>query len=57
MWITLSLIITFLTSCSDFNKEIGLKDDNPIEQAIEQIIKEETGIVVDFTSGVSSSNN
>lgn len=38
-----------LNSCSDFNREVGLKDDNPIEQAIEEMIKEETGIVVDFT--------
>lgn len=36
-------------SCSDFNKEAGLKDDNPLEEAIEEMIKEETGFIVDFT--------
>lgn len=41
-----------LHSCSDFNKEIGLKDDNPLEQAVEQIIKDETGMDVDFTPEV-----
>lgn len=25
------------------------KDDNPIEEAVEEVIKEETGIVVDLT--------
>lgn len=38
-----------LPSCSSFNKEIGMKDDNPVEQAVEEMIKDETGIVVDFT--------
>lgn len=38
-----------VSACSDFNKSVGLKDDGPIEEHIEQVIKEETGVVIDFT--------
>lgn len=44
--------ILSLTSCSGFNQQIGLRDDNPIEQAVEEMIKEETGIIIDFTPEV-----
>lgn len=45
-------VILLLPSCSNINKEVGLKDDNPLEEAVEEIIKEETGIVIDFTPAV-----
>lgn len=47
-------VILLLPSCSNLNKEIGLKDDNPLEQAVEEIIKEDTGIVIDFTPEVKN---
>lgn len=47
-------VTLLLHSCSDFNKEVGLKDDNPLEEAIEEMIKEETGVVVDFTPKVNT---
>lgn len=49
MKILVMIAILSLTACSEVNKEIGLKDDNPIEQAVEEVIKDETNIVVDFT--------
>lgn len=36
-------------SCTQINKEVGLKDDNPIEQAVEGLIKDETGLDVDLS--------
>ena len=45
-------IIFFLCSiqsCSSINKELGLKDDNVFEESVENYIKKETGIEVDFT--------
>lgn len=38
-----------LPSCSDLNKQVGLKDDNDVEQRIEKLIEDETGIKVDLT--------
>ena len=35
--------------CSYFNKQFGLQDDNPIEEAIEDVIEHRTGIDVDLT--------
>lgn len=43
------LLLCLLTGCSEINKKVGLKDDNPIEEAVEEVIKEKTGVVVDFT--------
>lgn len=40
-----------LASCSELNKEAGLKDDNKLEQFLEEQIQEKTGIKVDFTPG------
>jgi hypothetical protein len=42
-------LIGILTSCSDFNKHMGWKDDNPVEKAAEFVIKEEAGIDIDLT--------
>ena len=35
--------------CSYLNKKFGLENDNPIEQSIEGIIKQKTGLGVDLT--------
>lgn len=35
--------------CSVLNRQFGLEDDNPIEQAIELEIENETGIRIDLT--------
>ncbi len=35
--------------CSYLNKKFGLQDDNPIEEAIEDIIEHKTGIEIDLT--------
>ena len=38
-----------LTSCHVLNEKAGLKDDNKIEQGLEELIEEKTGVLVDFT--------
>lgn len=45
----LLMMLLFFNSCSDFNKEVGIKDDNPLEEALEDLIKNETGLDFDFT--------
>lgn len=51
-WQILSVILS-LTSvfgfCHKINQYFGMPDDNPIEQDIEKIIKDESGIAVDLT--------
>lgn len=42
-------ILILSGACSKINKIVGLKDDNPIEQSIEEVVKEETGIDLDLT--------
>ncbi len=46
-------VILLLTSCEEFNKKVGLRDNNPIELAVEEVIKEETGVEVNFTPDAS----
>lgn len=41
--------LLLVSACSELNKEAGLKDDNPIESAIEFVIKEQTGAKIDLT--------
>lgn len=36
-------------SCSYLNKKFGLRDDNPFEEAIEEVVKDKTGLDVDLT--------
>ena len=45
------IILCALTfgGCSYFNKKLGMEDDNPIEEAIEDVIEHQTGIEVDLT--------
>ena len=50
--------IFFLASstfgCSYLNKRFGLQDDNLIEQTVEALIQEETGVSVDLTPNAKS---
>lgn len=43
--------IAVLCGCSSLNRYFGLEDDNPIEEAIEELIRYETGIDIDLTPG------
>lgn len=45
------LILT-VSSCSTINKALGLKDDNDVEQRVEEVIEQETGVKVDLTPEV-----
>lgn len=50
MKLSACLCILLLTnSCSQINEMFGLKDDNDVEQRIEQVIEQETGLKVDLT--------
>jgi len=43
------LALIALCSCHYINQKLGLKNDNKIEQAIEDVIEQKTGIQVDLT--------
>jgi ABC-type glycerol-3-phosphate transport system substrate-binding protein len=43
------LCLLLVSACSEINKKAGLKDDNKLEEFIEEQIEEKTGIEVDFT--------
>lgn len=43
------LMTMAIYGCSDFNRRFNMKNDNPIEQKIEEVIKEETGVELDLT--------
>lgn len=47
-------VILLLPSCSELNKKVGLKDDNDVEQRLEKLIEDETGIKVDLTPQAES---
>jgi len=47
--IALGCIFGFLGACSYINKNLGLEDDNIIEEVFEGVIKHETGIDVDLS--------
>ena len=50
MKILSSLILcVFLCSCGAINKKLGIQDDNPIEESVEEVIKVQTGLNVDLT--------
>lgn len=38
-----------LCSCSTLNRWVGLEDDNFIEEAVEDVVQNETGLNFDFT--------
>lgn len=49
-------IATFILSalvggCSSLNRKLGLMDDNVIEESIENVIENKTGISFDLTPG------
>ena len=50
-FIAAGFLLAAAQGCSMMNQELGLKDDNPFEQAAEEFIKEETGIEIEFTPG------
>ncbi len=48
------IIILFFTAgcvggCTLLNKKLGLKDDNPIEELTEEVIRARTGMDIDLT--------
>ena len=47
--IAIVIIISCVGGCSYFNKFMGLKDDNVVEEAAEDVIEHETGIHLDLT--------
>ena len=47
--IVLIVIAACMGGCSYFNKTVGLKDDHVVEEAIEERIKQETGVDIDLT--------
>lgn len=42
-------VALLLHSCSSLNKKAGLKDDNFVEELLEQAIEEKTGLDLDLT--------
>lgn len=42
-------VILLLPSCSDLNEKVGVPDDNIVEEIIEFIIEDNTGVDVDLT--------
>lgn len=45
----LVFLLTITGACSKINKYFGLPDDNAVEQRIEEIVKDETGVKIDLT--------
>lgn len=48
-FLVLLALAGIMGGCSYLNRSLGMEDDNPIEQMIEQIIEEKTGIDLDLT--------
>jgi starvation-inducible outer membrane lipoprotein len=46
-----------LSSCSYINKQMGLKDDNMIENNIENVIEHESGLQIDLTPSSPENEN
>lgn len=45
------LIALCCGGCSYMNKRVGLKDDNWMEEQVEEYLKRQTGIDIDLTPG------
>jgi len=45
----LVLVGSLVGGCSALNKRLGLKDDNPVEEYIEEQIEDHTGIEIDLS--------
>jgi len=43
------LLVVVIWIMNLMNKRLDLKDDNPIEEAVETVIEKETGIKIDIT--------
>ena len=48
-FLAILFLMFIVIACSSVNKEVGLPDDNPFEQALEEVIRKETGVEIDFT--------
>lgn len=53
MYIVLAMLLVsgLIGGCSLINQRLGLKDDNLIEEAIEQELKDRTGVELDLSPG------
>lgn len=49
-FVSLALLVYAFTSCCSLNKSFGLKNDNPIEEALEGFIEAEIGVKIDLTA-------
>ncbi len=47
--LVLIVSVSIIGGCSYVNKKLGLKDDNPIEEAIEEMVENRIGLDIDFT--------
>jgi len=47
--IILALVGGFVGGCSYLNRELGLRDDNIIEEAIENKVEDVTGLNIDLS--------
>ena len=45
----LIIMIITLTGCHSLNQAFGMKDDNPVEEVVEQVVERETGVHLDLT--------
>ena len=43
--------------CTYINQKMGLEDDNPVEEYIEELIEDHTGVDVDLSGGSPEKNN
>ena len=49
--VVIGIGMLMFAGCSSLNEKFGMKDDNPIEQGIEAVIKNKTGVAFDLTPG------
>ncbi len=49
MFLLLAIAAGFFGGCSYINRQVGLENDNFIEEAIEDYIEKETGLDLDLT--------
>lgn len=49
IYLKLIFLSVALCSCSFLNERLGLKDDNDLEEIMEEIIQQKTGAKVDLT--------
>ena len=49
LFIVVLIIAACMGGCSYLNKTLGLNDDHAVEEAIEEKIREETGVNIDLT--------